>query len=154
MRNLQLLFLLMLSGLVACSTQKKSQSEINPEPVVIESEGILTETNQEILEKEEVIIEEPGEEVSINKYYVIIGSFSMRENALQHQEDIAQFGFISELLKNQEGLYRVSVLGTNEEQSARQEILRIRKNYPEYNDTWLLIRIKQGSNLHGKAEAL
>jgi len=141
MRNLRLLLFIILSGLVACSTQKKSQSEAIPEPPEIQSQENLIEPAREIQEKEEVIIEEPGEKVSIYKYYVIIGSFNIKENATQHQEDIAQSGFISKLLQNQEGLYRVSVLGTNDEQAARQEILRIRKNYPEYEDTWLLKRI-------------
>lgn len=142
MRNLPLLLFIMLLGLVACSTQKKSQSEANTEPPVVQSQETLIKPAQEIQEKEEVIIEEPGEELSIYKYYVIIGSFSIRENAMQHQEDIAQSGFISELLQNQEGLYRVSVMGTNDEQVARQEIFRIRKSHPEYEDTWLLKRIK------------
>ncbi len=142
MRNLGLLLFIMFLGLVACSTQKKSQSEANPKPPEIQSQESLIEPVLEIQEKEEVIIEEPGEELSIYKFYVIIGSFNIRENAVQHQEDIAQFGFISELLQNQEGLYRVSVLGTNDEQAARQEIFRIRKNHTKYEDTWLLIRIK------------
>ena len=142
MRILRLLFFLMLSALIACGTQKKSQSEASPEPPVVQSKETPIEPAPEIQEKEEVIIEEPGEEVSVNKYYVIIGSFNIKENAMQHQEDIAQSGFLSELLQNQEGLYRVSVLGTNDEQAARKEILRIRENYPEYEDTWLLKRIK------------
>lgn len=142
MRILRLLFFIMLSALIACGTQKKSQSEASPEPPVVQSKETPIEPAPEIQEKEEVIIEEPGEEVSIYKYYVIIGSFSIRENAMQHQEDIAQAGFMSELLQNQEGLYRVSVLGTNDEQAARQEIFRIRENHPEYEDTWLLKRIK------------
>jgi len=46
----------------------------------------------------------------------------------------------SELLKNEAGLYRVSVMATDDIISARNEIGRIRSKFPSYSDTWLLIR--------------
>jgi len=52
-------------------------------------------------------------------------------------------GFSSEILKNEAGLYRVSVLATNETREAMKEIRRIRSVFPEYYDTWLLIQKKQ-----------
>ncbi len=44
------------------------------------------------------------------------------------------------MLKNDAGLYRVSVMGTDDLIVAREEIGRIRDQFPEYSDTWLLIQ--------------
>jgi len=77
-----------------------------------------------------------------HSYFVIIGSFRVPENARTFQEQIKKDGFASEILKNEEGLYRVSVLATDNITSARQNIIRIRSNFPEYYDTWLLIQKK------------
>ena len=76
------------------------------------------------------------------KYFVITGSFRQRTNAMTFQEQIGMKGFHSSLLKNDEGLFRVSVMATDNIESARNEIYRIRKKYPEYADTWLLISEK------------
>lgn len=75
-----------------------------------------------------------------SRYFVIIGSFRNPDNAGNYQKQIELDGFSSELLKNEEGLYRVSVLATDVMLDARREIKRIRENYPKYSDTWLLIQ--------------
>ncbi len=73
-------------------------------------------------------------------YFVIIGSFRNPENAKKHQSLVGADGFKSEVLKNDAGLYRVSVMGTDDLIVAREEIGRIRDQFPEYSDTWLLIQ--------------
>ena len=75
-------------------------------------------------------------------YFVIIGSFRNPNNAKNYQKHIETDGFSSELLKNENGLYRVSVMASNDILAARKEIKRIREKYPKYSDTWLLIQVK------------
>ncbi len=73
-------------------------------------------------------------------YFVIIGSFRNPDNARKHQSQIRYDGFSSEILRNEAGLYRVSVLSTDDIAEARAEVRRIWANYQKYSDTWLLIR--------------
>lgn len=93
-----------------------------------------------IVEKEEKLVEVEKEPPVNNLYYVIIGSFKSRENAVNYQKELKEKGFESNLLRNDEGFYRVSVKSTDEILHARSEIMSIRTNYPEHADTWLLIR--------------
>lgn len=46
------------------------------------------------------------------------------------------------ILLSETGFHRVSVDSYQEEAPARRRIQHIRTNYPEYHDTWLLIRIE------------
>lgn len=129
----------------SCKTQKQTttepavQEEVAPSPPPVE-EPVVDE--EPIVEKEEVIVEETGPEPKVYDYFVIMGSFRILENAHKRQETLKGLGFSSELLRNDEGLYRVSVLATNIILDARKEILRVRTTYPDYKDTWLLIRKK------------
>lgn len=72
-------------------------------------------------------------------YYVIIGSFRILDNAYNYKKQINEEGFKSVILENENGLYRVSVIATNAETDARNEISRIRSNYSQHSDVWLLI---------------
>lgn len=93
-----------------------------------------------IREVEEKLV--PNEEVppDPHKYFVIIGSFRDPANAKEQQTIIAKDGFNkSEILKNEAGLYRVSVMATDDISAARAEVRRIWAKFPAYSDTWMLI---------------
>jgi cell division protein FtsN len=77
-----------------------------------------------------------------HRYFVIIGSFRNPDNAKKYQTQVLKDGFSSEILKNEEGLYRLSVLATDDVSIARDDIRRIRNVFPKYFDTWLLIQKK------------
>ena len=131
----------------SCKTQKNTastepalQEEVVPPPPPPQEEQEPVE--EPIIEKEEVIVEETGPSPKVYNYFVIMGSFRVLDNAHTRQETLKKLGFTSELLRNDEGLYRVSVMATNEILDARKEILRVRTTHPEYKDTWLLIRKK------------
>ena len=119
----------------------------NKKPVI---ENIAPETEPKeslhtaapIKEIEEKLV--PVDELAPNphRYFVIIGSFRNPDNAKKYQVQILKEGFRSEILKNEEGLYRVSVQATDEIGVARDEIRRIRNVFPKYFDTWLLIQKK------------
>ena len=89
--------------------------------------------------EEKVVPVDPGVSARYN-YFVIIGSFRDPVNAREYQEEISSKGFTPAILRNEAGLYRVSVLSTNQIEAARSEIRRIREAFPEHADTWLLIQ--------------
>jgi len=95
-----------------------------------------------IKEVEEKLVPNANVMPDPHRFFVIIGSFRGSENAQKYQEQISKEGFKSEILKNEEGLYRISVLSTDDVEAARNEIRRIRAGFPKYFDTWLLIQKK------------
>jgi cell division protein FtsN len=124
---------------VSCSKRALQRSD-NETATLPAQEKVAEELP--IVEKEEKLVEVEKEPPVSNLYYVIIGSFKSRENAVNYQAELKEKGFESNLLRNEEGFYRVSVKSTNEILDARSEIMSIRINYPEHADTWLLIRKK------------
>lgn len=102
----------------------------------------ISEPSVKIIEVEEKLVPINEKMPSLHRYFVIIGSFRNPENAKNFQKQILKQGFNSEILKNEAGLYRVSVMSTDEIETARQDIRRIRKVFPEYSDVWLLIQKK------------
>lgn len=127
---------------VACSKQtvpQKSAAELNAVPA--RAETVEEEVEEApIMEREETIVEIEEEPPVDYLYFVIIGSFRNKDNAMKYQSQIGEKGFSSILMKNEEGFYRVSVMSTDDIKDAREEIRRIRTGYPEHADTWLLIR--------------
>lgn len=93
-----------------------------------------------IKEVEEKLVSNNDKDPSPQKYFVIIGSFKDPANAKDHQALVRKDGFASEILKNDAGLYRVSVMATDDITDARTEVRRIWAKFPQYSDTWMLIR--------------
>ena len=102
----------------------------------------ISEPPTSILEAEEKLVPINEKLPDSHRYFVIIGSFRNQDNAKKYQIKIFKEGFNSEILKNEAGLYRVSVMATDEIEIARVEVRRIRRFFPEYFDTWLLIQKK------------
>ncbi len=130
---------------VSCNSTKtslfgKSKSEKDPGGTSIKPTTLMPSTPIPIVEVEEKLVPNENKEPSPGKFFVIIGSFRDPANAKDHQTLIGKDGFTSEVLKNDAGLYRVSVKATDNIVEARNEIGRIRTRFPAYSDTWLLIR--------------
>ena len=92
-----------------------------------------------IKEVEEKLVSNEEKAPGPEKYFVIIGSFKEPANAREHQAIVRKDGFSSEVLKNEAGLYRVSVMATDDITAARNEVRKIWAKFPEYSDTWMLI---------------
>lgn len=118
---------------------KKSYAE-NIVPKIEEKQ--TSEPTIEIKEVEEKLVPIDEKLPDPHRYFVIIGSFRNPDNVKKYQAEILKKGFSSEILKNEAGLYRVSVMSTNEIEPAREDVRRIRRIFPEYYDTWLLIQRK------------
>ncbi len=74
------------------------------------------------------------------KYFIILGSFSIEDNANKLVKRLAKQGFAPNILRSPSGMYRVSGYYFDDERAARMEVEAIRKKYPEYDDLWLLIK--------------
>ena len=114
------------------NTKKASQSAL---PHLTEDTSALDIT----VHTESVKLVDPSDR-NMYEFYVIIGSFKIIENARKYQSDLLKEGFTPEILENEDGLFRISVGGYDEESAARAKIAGIRAAYKNYNDVWLLIR--------------
>ncbi len=139
------IFILVLSVsmlMVACRSQEMVPVE---EPPVIE-ETPVTEPEpepEEIRVVEESFTFDRTEDEArhdANTYFVIVGSFIHRDNAERFMGTLRGQGFSPVILMSETGFHRVSVDSYDLEVPARNRIRSIRNNYPEYHDTWLLIR--------------
>ena len=79
-------------------------------------------------------------ETTMYGYYVIIGSFRNISNARQQNANLVKEGFSPTILENENGLFRISAGGYNEENAARSRIAEIRTQYANHKGVWLLIR--------------
>ncbi len=144
--------IIMVLALVAAScggVKKRSKKGAVPPPTPavvqepVKQAPVAVVVPEPIREVEEKIVPVDNKPVDPHRYFVIIGSFRSIDNARKHQADIAVDGFrVSDLMRNEAGLYRVSVLATDDVSAARTEIMRIRSRFPKYNDVWLLISKK------------
>ncbi|TLX76507.1 SPOR domain-containing protein [Labilibacter sediminis] len=101
---------------------------------------IVKKEKKPIVVKEEKITIVEDIDNKDHKYYVIIGSFKVLNNAKNYKNTLSEEGFTPVILENESGLYRVSVAAYNIETDARTKVDQIRNTYEKYNDTWLLIR--------------
>ncbi|TRX63260.1 SPOR domain-containing protein [Carboxylicivirga sp. M1479] len=146
MQVFRFLTLALLTGLiVSCASLNGGSSSFadSESPYVAEESTPVVKEDpkpkQEIVVKEEKVTIVDKTDAEIAKYYVIIGSFRVLENAHKYKKQLTQEGFMPVLLENENGLYRVSVSAYNEEMPARTKIGSIRNKFEQYNDVWLLI---------------
>jgi len=114
----------------SCASSRKGSSRFDNSASPYVKEVTVREEKVKVIDDEDVIY----------KYYVIIGSFKVVENARNFRSTLISEGFTPVILENTEGFYRVSVAFFNDEKAARNRIEHIRNNYEKYNDVWLLIR--------------
>lgn len=97
-------------------------------------------TNVVVREERFTVVGEPGVAVEAGKYYVIIGSFKMIDNAKKYKSQLIIDGLNPTLLQNENGLYRVAAGVFMQEMPARDKIASIRSQFSKYDDVWLLIK--------------
>lgn len=73
-------------------------------------------------------------------FFVIIGSFSTNANANRYKQELIPQGFSPIVLHSETGYYRVCVNSYTDEAEARRRVHQIRSDFPQYADTWLLIK--------------
>ncbi|MFO7922550.1 MAG: SPOR domain-containing protein [Bacteroidales bacterium] len=119
------------------------------EPPLPVSEPVSEEPEQEPEPAEDIPVMEESftfqnkeDEITreVNRFFVILGSFRISDNANRFKAALEEEGFDPVILLSETGLNRVSVDSYTSEADARQRVLEIRRSFPEYNDAWLLIR--------------
>ncbi len=111
--------------------EEPKQPETKPEPVA--AIPVIEERFE--FEREEDKIDH-----QVNRFFVILGSFRVNENANKQKSKLEHEGFSPVILLSETGLHRISVGSFSQEQEARQRVLQVRRTFPEYSDAWLLIR--------------
>ena len=146
MRLLTYFFLALMLISASCASLNKNLRKGNKAPAettaAVKDEKTDVQAGAPIREVEETLVPNASVMPSPRRFFVIIGSFRSLENSYKYQEQIRKEGFNSEILKNAEGLFRISVLSTDDIDAARTEIRRIRTDFPKYYDTWLLVQKK------------
>ncbi|MDR1156453.1 MAG: SPOR domain-containing protein [Bacteroidales bacterium] len=126
--------IMIVCALLICSCNtKKATKGVSP---------YLTEENSktEITVRTEKVKPVDQTDKTLFGFYVIIGSFRNIENARQYRADLVKEGFTPVVLENEDGLFRISAGGYNEESAARTKIAGIRAAYENHKDVWLLVR--------------
>jgi cell division protein FtsN len=152
MKVLSILLILIVLMTAGCKTQKIAPK---PEPVKSESmnpESAKSETvaksygnaggTSSVKSKEERISAAQGEASGLGskRFYIILGSFGVYENAQRFKKQLAAEDFFPGILVNEKGLYRVCVNSYDDETEARTRVSELRKQFPKYADLWLLIK--------------
>lgn len=73
-------------------------------------------------------------------YYIIVGSFKSYDNATRFKTSLMNDGYYPSILKNESGLFRVSIESYIGESDARAKMANIRQNQSKFGDSWLLIQ--------------
>ena len=131
--------------MTACKSQEMVPAEQPPveEEPIVEPEPEPEPPGEEIRVVEERFTFETEEQEITHEehmYFVIVGSFIQKDNADRFMETLRGQGFDPVILMSETGFHRVSVGSYEREIPARTRIQQIRTNYPDYHDTWLLIR--------------
>ena len=122
-------------ALLICSCKNTKKTAQSSSPYLTEE----TSKTEIIVRTERVKPVDPSDR-TMYKFYVIIGSFRSVENARQECVDLVKEGFTPVVLESENGLFRISAGGYNEENAARSKIAGIRAAYENHKDVWLLIR--------------
>ena len=131
--NIRTFSYIILCALLLCSCKTAEKTAQTPQ---------LPEVNSktEVTVRTESVKPVDLSERTMYRFYVIIGSFRNIDYARQYTAGLVSEGFAPVILENENGLFRISAGGYDEENAARARIAGIRAVYEKYNDVWLLIR--------------
>jgi cell division protein FtsN len=145
MKILNILCLTAIVLTVGCKSQKIAPK---PEPESSTSYSAPAKPGENkakgafVSSREEKVTAAKGEasDLGSKRFYVIIGSFSIYENAQKFKKQLMSEDFFPGILVNENGLFRVSVNSYDDETMARTRISEIRQNFAKYSDVWLLVK--------------
>lgn len=127
--------------LPSCKSKKMTAVERVP-PQVIEEPIAQPEAAglADVPTRTERFTFERPEQAVTHDFFVIVGSYSMADNAERARTILTRQGFTPIMLKSESGMNRMCVNSYTNETEARARVQEIRRNFPEYHDAWLLIR--------------
>jgi cell division septation protein DedD len=151
--NKYALILLLPAIMMGCSTQKRvpqsaystagtiASAPATPQPsaAVTTPQSASAPATGEVTSRSERVSLADGESNPLQNFNIIVGSFSVYNNALNLKSRLTAQGYNPTLLKNEQGMFRVCIMGFNEEAPARSQVGTIKNRFPEFSDAWLLI---------------
>jgi len=151
-----LVILIGIAGVSCKSTKKAATSEsayqttlnqgtpakVFSVPETSTTDDKASETKVEVRREEISFTQQEDESKNeANNYFVIVGSFEYLDNAKKYRETLFTEGFTPIILQsNTSGYYRICVNSYKNEMEARTRVHQIRRDFPKYYDSWLLIR--------------
>jgi cell division protein FtsN len=146
MTPMRISLIIILAAFIVLPSCKSKRMTVAEPPPAVEEVAVASQPDPE----PEVIAEIPArterftferpEEQTAHEFFVIVGSYSMIENANRARTILTNQGFNPIILKSETGLNRLCIDSYTNETQARVRVHQIRTNYPEYHDAWLLIR--------------
>ncbi len=138
------LCLLIIAVTLTCCKSRKgmvNSAYVSTDPVEM---AVVEKTQKEevveapvTIKQEEVILTHGND---LMRYCVIVGSFINEQNAVNLRAKLAEMGFTNtSIMRNNEGMYRVSAVCDDTEADAREELSQIRTGYSQFRDAWLLM---------------
>lgn len=112
-------------------------------PESTNTESKTTDSSSITVKKEDISFTQPEDQSKneVNNYFVIVGSFNNLDNAKKYRETLIGEGFTPIILhSNTSGYYRICVNSYKNEMDARTRVQQIRRDFPKYYDSWLLIK--------------
>ena len=132
-----LICLLALAVTLTCC--KSNKRMIRPVEVAVQEkvqDTLIVEEEPVTVKKEKVGLTDGAD---LMRYCIIVGSFIYRQNAINLRSDLMRRGFLGcSIMQNSEGMYRVSAVCDDTHADAARELIRIRRQYPQFRDAWLL----------------
>ncbi len=130
--------------MAGCRTKKMTEAE-SPRPAMEREAEVSVEVDSDtriraVEERFTFTRQEDESAHDAGEFFVIIGSFREKDNADRYTEEMKLKGFEPVILLSETGFHRVSVDSYLLEADARRRIMQIRSDFPEHEDTWLLIR--------------
>ncbi|MDE6451039.1 MAG: SPOR domain-containing protein, partial [Odoribacter sp.] len=132
-----ILTLLLIGALAACHSQREITEQQVTSVVAVPVGTPVPDTIAAEPVKKEAVVRTHGNELM--HYCVIVGSFMYEQNALNLRNSLMCQGFSNtSVMRNQQGMYRVSAGCDDSWQTAWNEVCRIRRHYPQFQDAWVL----------------
>lgn len=130
--------LLITLTIVGCKSKQMSVEPTVPlQPALQPVEEVVGAEEQITVRQEDVQLTHGTEMMT---YCIILGSFEVEKNAVDLRQSLIDMGFThSSIMRNNLGMYRVSAACYDSESQARVELLKIRHQYEQFHDAWLLI---------------
>lgn len=138
------LCLLIIAATLTCCKSRKgmvNSAYVATDPVEI---AVVEKTQEEevveapVTIKQEEVVRTHGNDLM--RYCVIVGSFVNEQNATNLRAKLMEMGFTNtSIMRNNEGMYRVSAVCDETEADAREELSQIRTEYSQFRDAWLLM---------------
>ena len=116
------------------STIEQQPTEVNVQETIRDT--MVIEEKPQAIKHEDVTLTQGAD---LMDYCIIVGSFMYKDNAVRLRTKLLNQGFYnSSIMRNSEGMYRVSIACDEDLADAKSDLSRIRGQFPAFRDAWLL----------------